>query len=488
MWRVALLGMGLGCLLVAGLAVVSSNLLSGAGPATAGTAGEGLADGDLSVLLPGDEDEPAVPPEPAEAEPAADPEPAEAEPAESHDALVAHLDGLLDRDLPARFGFALVDPDGRVVYDRNGDVPMIPASTQKLVTAATALETLGGDARLRTRLVATGPVTDGVVDGDLVILGAGDPALGDPRWGRVVPSRPRTPLESLAEQVAAAGIREVNGQVVGEGGVLPWQPEAAGWRRRYLRAGHATRSSGLTVNGGRRLWERGGQLHAEVAASPALETARSLHDLFADEGVTVHGPAGVTDEGVDGDAVAAVASPDLHTLLRHAVRTSDNHLADQLWRVIGRVDGDGSWAAGGDAARDVLAGLGVDLEGAAFADGSGLSRDDRLTARQLATLDAAMARAHGDQWDELKAVAAEAGTLRRRLHGTMAAGALHGKTGTLSGVRALAGSVHGPHGRWHFAVLGNELDRPGIHAVRTFSDELAVALARHTRRCDLDGC
>lgn len=524
MRRLPVLGLGLGLLLVAVVAGVTSQLTSEAVPAEVAAAphdSTGPTPGDVASLMPltdeelaqqaGDPGHDAA--DDAAADAGAEPgEPAPAvsdgggpgdssdggedggdngqdsDPGQDYGALVAAIDGLLDRNMPGVFGLALVAPNGELVYGRDADRPLIPASTQKLVTAATTIEKLGPDFRLKTRLLATGPVKDGVLHGDLVLVGSGDPTLGDPRWGRVVPNRPRTPLESLAKQVAEAGIREVTGQVIGHAGVLPWQPEADGWKPSYIQRGYASRSSGLTSNGGRRLWESRGQVQGAPAASPALETTNALRDLLGAESVSIHGPPGITEDDPAGEIVAEIHSPELREMLRYTVQRSDNHLADALWRTAGRTVGDGSWSSGGDAALEVLNALGVDTRGINFADGSGLSRDDRITARQLATLDAAMAAKHGAEWTDLKAVAGQSGTLRGRLSHTMARGALHGKTGTLRDVRALAGSVHGPHGRWHFAVLGNHLDASRIHAVRSFSDDLAVVLARHTRACALDGC
>lgn len=507
MWRGLLLGLAVGGLLMAGVPIAAVHYLDTAGvPPSAVDEGGPVREG-LSALfrlaesVAATDDAPDEPAADGEADSEADSEADgdgagadSAEPAgggEPPAHLAAQLDEIYRRHgPPGAFGMVVMSPQGEVVYERDADRALIPASTHKLVTAALALETLGGEHRLRTEAHATGPVEDGILRGDLIVVGGGDPALGDPLWGRVLPQRPRTPLEALAAGVADAGIREVHGQVIGVASVLPWQPEAPGWPSRYLSQGDTTRSSGLTVNGGRRLRESGGQVRGEPADSPALETARALRGLLRDREVAVAGDPGVIAEMPDGTAsVAAVDSPPLEELLRYMVRRSDNHLADTLWRVAGQRHGDGSWASGARAATAMLEGMGIDVTGAEFADGSGLSRDNRLTARQLAQLDQRMAAVHGPTWDRLKAVAAERGTLRRRLHGTVAAGQLHGKTGSLRDVRALAGSVPGPEGRWHMVLLANDLDGAAIRRFRRLSDDLAVGLARQARGCDvLAGC
>lgn len=404
--------------------------------------------------------------------------------------LVGRLDALLARaDLPSSLGYALVDPGGRLVHGRDPDAPLLPASTQKLLTAATALETFGAEHRLRTQVHAEGPIDDGVLRGDLVVTGGGDPALGDVRWAAIRPRRPITSLEALAEAVADAGISHVAGRVVGWAGVLPWQPQAPGWPPRYLDSGDTTLSSGLTVNGGHRVWREGDEWRYEPAGRPAGETVRLLTGRLDEEGVAVDGDPHVTStEPAGGDPLVELESPAIAELLAYAVTWSDNHIADTLWRMAGREEGDGSWQSGADAATATLARLGIDAAGTHFADGSGLSRDNRMTARLLAELDLAMTETRAGRWRNLKAVAGETGTLRNRLEGTDAAGVVHAKTGWLRDVRALAGSVDGPQGRWHFALVGNDLDRAGDRAVRDFSDDVAVVLARHARGCELSGC
>lgn len=484
MWRGLLLGVALGGLLIAGVPMAAVHYLDGV---PAGALEGGGPDSGISALFPlggGDADEESEAADPDAAAAATETGGGNAKPAGSPE-LAAELSQLFRRHgPPGRYGLVVLDPQGQTVLEHHPDQPLIPASTQKLVTAALALEKLGPDHRLRTEVLATGPVKDGVVRGDLVIVGGADPALGDPLWGRVLPQRPRTPLEALAARVADAGIREVHGQIIGVANVLPWQPQPQGWPSRYLANGDTSLSSGLTINGGRRLRQRGGHVSGEPAGSPALETARSFRLQLNEQGVRIAGGPGVLNELPDGiDGVASIESPPLAELLRYMVRRSDNHFADTLWRIAGLQDGDGSWAAGARAAAEVLEEMGIDTGPAELVDGSGLSRNNRLTARQLAQLDHHMATTHGATWDRLKAVSAETGTLRRRLHGTVAAGQLHAKTGSLNGVRALAGSVHGPEGRWHMAIVANDLDGAGLRRFRRLSDDLAIGLARQARGC-----
>jgi D-alanyl-D-alanine carboxypeptidase/D-alanyl-D-alanine-endopeptidase (penicillin-binding protein 4) len=387
----------------------------------------------------------------------------------------------------ATIGVAVLDADGDPVYGFDEDAAMLPASTQKLFVAAAALNRLGPEFRFRTEVAGTGPIVDGVLQGDLVLLGSIDPVLATPSFAQHVnPQRPRTPLEALADQVAAAGVTHIAGGVLGDPSVLPHQPEAPGWLPRYLTSGNTTRSSGLTVDAGRRLFVERGRWQSAPSADPAAEAAASLASLLAERDVTLGGGVGATPGSpADAQVLGTVQSPPLHDLLRHMVQRSDNHLADALFRAVGRADGDGSWASAAKGTRAALAPLGLDLSAGVLADGSGLSRDDRSTARTLVELDQRMTRSqHGPLWRSLMAVSGESGTLRRRLVGTVAERRVLGKTGSLTGVRTLSGTVEGPEGaRYHFAVLGNGLDPSGDEALRALQDDIVLALTEDLYDC-----
>jgi serine-type D-Ala-D-Ala carboxypeptidase/endopeptidase (penicillin-binding protein 4) len=384
-------------------------------------------------------------------------------------------------------GFSVVDEAGTPVYDFDADRALLPASTQKLPVAAAALARLGPDFRFRTEIAATGPMAGGVLDGDLVLVGGIDPALGTPAFAaHVNPKRPRTPLEALADQVARIGIAHISGDVLGDASVLPDEPVAPGWLDRYLRSGNTARSSGLTVDGGRRVFVEGGRWRSLPADDPAAQAAIALAELLLERGITIGGGAGAAPgSGAGAAVIGQVHSPPLIDLLRTTVQASDNHLADAIFRAVGRADGDGTWAGAARATSRALAPLGLAFEPAALADGSGLSRSDRLSAAALVELDRRVtASPAGAQWRSLMAVSGESGTLRRRLVGTVAQGRLLGKTGSLQDVRALSGAVEGPDGRrYHFAVIGNDLDEAGREAVRALQDAVVLALAE-----DLDGC
>jgi len=393
-----------------------------------------------------------------------------------------------DEGLQARtFGVSVIDEGGIPVFSHSADAQLLPASLQKLVVAAGALATLGPEFRYETLLGATAaPEPGGVLHGHLVLVGSGDPALGSPLYGQVRGDRPRTPLEALADRAVAGGITRVTGDVLGDPRVFPHQPEAPGWLPRYLERGDTTRSSGLTAEGGRRLFVEGGRLRSRPADDPAATAAATLHGLLTERGVVIDGGAGATHAPPAAPVhVGSVDSPPLLDLLRYAVQRSDNHLADAIFRTIGLAAGDASWAGSATAVEQSLSVLDLDFAGTVLADGSGLSRDGRLSPAFLTALDVAMTNSnYGTRWQELMAVAGESGTLRRRLLGSVAERRLRGKTGSLQDVVSLSGVVMGPADeRYHFGVVGNNLDQAGKESIRRLQDLLVLALAEDLYDC-----
>jgi D-alanyl-D-alanine carboxypeptidase/D-alanyl-D-alanine-endopeptidase (penicillin-binding protein 4) len=407
----------------------------------------------------------------------------------------AGLVGLLDRLQGFRqtspggtTGVAVIDATGRPLTTARAERPLLPASTMKLLTAAAALRILGPDHRFVTRVYATGPIdSTGVVDGDLVLVGGGDPVLVTPTYRRRVDmTRPATSLQRLARRVAGAGVTRVRGRVVGDGSILATQPLAAGWRPDYLASRDTTRSSGLTVDAGLRMFRRSGQLHATASVDPAARAAAELHRLLGGTGVTIEGPHRTGDIPDHTREVARVASPPLDVLLAHMLRESDNHLADGVFRMLGASTGDPTWRGGARAVRAALTDVDATWRGTRLADGSGLSRANRLTADVLVEVLRTMADGpRREEWLRLLPVTGRSGTVESRLSGTQAVGRVHAKTGTLRDVRALAGTVPGVDGAdHHLAVLANGLGSyTGVLAARRLADVLALAVVAAQ-----DGC
>jgi D-alanyl-D-alanine carboxypeptidase/D-alanyl-D-alanine-endopeptidase (penicillin-binding protein 4) len=271
---------------------------------------------------------------------------------------------------------------GEELFAARPDTARIPASVEKLLVTGTAFLRLGADAALQTRAVATSAPDDaGAIDGDLVLVGTADPTLGD------------AGLRRLADGVAAAGVTEVRGAVVAEAtpGALP--PGAAARFERALRA------AGVAVAGG-------------TAVGLRPDPATSV-------------------------PVAAVAWSTLARLARRINVPSDNALAERLLRSLGALGGAATTSGGAAVVRETLGDLGIRPR---VVDGSGLSRANRTTPREVVRLlEGLDASAAGPAFRATLAVAGRTGTVRRRMRGTPAQGACAVKTGTLRSVSTLAG-------------------------------------------------
>lgn len=383
------------------------------------------------------------------------------------------------------FGIAVLDSQGGPVYGRSSTTPLIPASTQKLAVAGAALATFGPQHRYTTTVTTTASISrGGILRGNLVLVGDGDPALAQPAFAAVEPDRPRTPLDRLAADVKRAGVRKINGRVLGDPTVLAHQPAAAGWPGRYFDNLDATRISGLTVDGGRALYRSGGALRATAADDPAEQAATVFARLLRERGIKVTGKPGVVGRpSPAGTQIASVDSPPLRMILRYMVQRSDNHFADTVFRTIGAAKGDSTWigAAGGTA--EALAGLQLDWTDVVLADGSGLSRANRVSPLFLAQLQGRMWASNlQEEWAPLMAITGTSGTLRSRLSGTVAQGRVYGKTGTLRDVTALVGTVVGTEGRMlHFAAVGNDL--PSTARMREVTDKAVLVMAEELQDC-----
>lgn len=356
----------------------------------------------------------------------------------------------------------LSGPPGRgALADVDADLELAPASTLKLVTAFAALERLGPTHRFATVAVATAaPDADGVVGGDVTIIGSGDPTLATPRYEDYVRSTPRlaadplTPLQGIVDQFRTAGIRRIDGAIVGDGTRFAGPEYLDVWKASYRSEGQVGPISALTVN------------HGYAAFPPpapvddaAAYAADQLTILLDRAGIAVGGESRSGRAAANTVELAALHSPPLRDIVAGMLTSSDNTTAEMLLRAAaaeGRPTAD--TPTGAVIAVETLAAAGVtDTADARLFDGSGLARDDRVSCRLL--LDTLLAAdAHGFEAvvDGL-ADAATTGTLATRFVGHPLAGRLHAKTGQLDGVAALAGIIDSPTGGppvW-FAFISN---------------------------------
>jgi D-alanyl-D-alanine carboxypeptidase/D-alanyl-D-alanine-endopeptidase (penicillin-binding protein 4) len=356
---------------------------------------------------------------------------------------------------PIASGAVVVDlQTGALLFARHPDLPLAPASNEKLTVSFTALHELGATYRFRTEVFGRGYQEDGVWHGDVFLKGFGDPTLTSLQ------------VERLAAQIAELGITRIDGRVYGDESWFDEQRTAPGWKASFY-INECAPLSALTVDRG---W-----YDRHTARQPALAAAGKLKLLLRKHGVA-SGVVGLGRAPGDAYALAQVESDPLPLVVREMDHESDNFIAEMLLKEIGAEAGDaGTTAAGAAVVRRDLVAAGVPLTGVRFSDGSGLSLDDRLTARTLAALLVAVwndVDLRNPFWASLP-IAGINGTLDKRLRTPPARGAVRAKTGTTDRASALSGYVRDRYG---FAVLQNGWPVRRLSAQKA-QDRFATALA-----------
>lgn len=369
----------------------------------------------------------------------------------------------------------VIDADtGAGLWSRGADLPEPPASTTKLLTAAAALSTLGPDYRLATTTRRAGRT--------VYLVGGGDPTLVRGGGSYFSPSYPRpASLAELAHRTVAAlgGSRTVRLRLDTSAWSGPTM--ALGWKPSYVTEGDITPPSPLELNEGRV------DPRNEFAArtqDPAAQAGAAFAVLLRKDGVRVVGQVTAGVPGADSSPLASVTSPPLAALVQRMLTVSDDDLGEALGRAVALKAGLAPTFDGAAAAVTAqVASLGVPIGGVSLEDTSGLSHRDRVTPRALvAVLRAAISPAHPQLRPIVEGlpVAGLTGTLALRYLDpptSSAAGVLRAKTGTLTGVNALAGLVVDHSGRLLiFAFIASHAASPGLTMAAV--DQLAARLAR----------
>jgi D-alanyl-D-alanine carboxypeptidase/D-alanyl-D-alanine-endopeptidase (penicillin-binding protein 4) len=381
-----------------------------------------------------------------------------------------------------------VSVDGRTVGSWNGDVAVIPASTTKLLIAGAAIELLGADHRFTTS-VAAPPAVDGVVDGDVHLIGGGDPLLvagGFPLDDDAADTSATTSLDALADAIVEAGITTIRGAVVGDATRYDDQYVNPTWGTgvAYVDAGPI---GGLVVNDGRTVGRSGRQ------ADPGEAAAREFARLLRERGVSVSDgwESGVVEPGTP--VLASIESAPLSSIVADMLTRSDNDTAEMLVKEIGVVGGGaGTTAAGLQVLDTTVRSWGVPMENVVLADGSGLSANNRLTCD---TLVGVLDHLADTPAVEGLAVAGRSGTLIDEFLGSSVEGRLVAKTGTLANppaeteppeVKALVGSLEAANGDLlEFALVLNGQGYVTTDGYLSFWSALAERLAAYPTAPDI---
>ena len=436
----------------------------------------------------------------------------------------------------ARLAVCVVDVDsGERLYAQRLDEPMAPASNMKLLTTAAALSLLGADHSFTTRLLATAEADgQGVLAGDVVVLGGADPCLRDDLLQH---EGVLDPASLLADLLEARGLRRIDGRLVLDDGLLDRQWVHPDWKAGDIGNDYAAPIGALSLHGNCLTLEvegrgpsaalatlvEGFRVRDELTAGPSARTYE-VGALRPDPAgvVRVQGRIGrgierevvrvpvmdpaeffgqcllahlhqrgiVVRDGLLVEAGAAARAPhalgQLESPLVNAVllanKESDNGLADHLFKYLGAtVGGGGSFAGGEQAVLGFLRGVGTPVDGVVLHDGSGLSASDRVTARVLTDVLRGMAQrddAAGAAFLRSLPVSGVDGSLRDRMQDERLAGAVRAKTGYISGVSCLSGLAHTESGRTlAFSILINDFDpKFGNRQMKAIQDDICRAL------------
>lgn len=342
----------------------------------------------------------------------------------------------------------------------------VPASTNKLLTAATVLDLDGPEKRFTTRTVLAGHA--------LTLVGGGDPLLAaKPEHG--YPHR--ADLATLAQQTASAlvahGVHRVSLRY--DTSLFTGPTVNPSWPQSYITEGVVAPITALWADEGR---TQGGNGRV---ADPAADAARIFAHALAADGIAVKGAPTAQAAPAGAGEIAHVDSPPLREIVDHVLETSDNEGAEVLAHQAGLAAGTGgSFDGGVQAVLATLPKLGVDTSGIVLHDGSGLSRDDRLSATALVQiLQHAAAEPRLAPIVSALPVAAFSGSLEERYddHADPGRGVVRAKTGTLTGVDALAGYTRDADGApVVFAVIADDVAVPNTLKARDALDALASAL------------
>jgi D-alanyl-D-alanine carboxypeptidase/D-alanyl-D-alanine-endopeptidase (penicillin-binding protein 4) len=436
-----------------------------------------------------------------------------------------------------KFGVMVVSlTRGDTLFAHQAGDMMQPASTMKLYSTAAALDRFGPEHSFSTDVLResrdSASAGGGVLSGNLYLRGDGDPSMSTRFW-----KDPNLPMTTLARSVAAAGVKQVKGDLIYDASAFDDQLIPDGWKTKYLGAAYAARVSALSLNenvvwvavhpeggsarvelepassaipltnnvrvvrgsGGRIVARQSGDgivvggtvgansgtlRYSLVVPDPALFTAGALHAALKEAGVTVEGTVKPGKTPTNAVKVAAFASPPLSQIISEMNRESINVVAELLFRDAARASAPGgvsSADAGLANLRDFLSKkVGADPKTINVSDGSGLSTLDSLTPRNMIHL---LSYAHRGPWSSAfhgsLPVAGESELLRRRMRSTPAQGNLHAKTGTTDTVIGLGGYVTAKNGEiMAFSFLYNGNDRWNAKATM---DAMGATLANFVR-------
>lgn len=363
------------------------------------------------------------------------------------------------------FSMLVVDPvSEKTIFSDQVNKARMPASVSKVLTAAAALSSLGPNTRLSTQTKLNGT--------DLYLVGGGDPLL--PR------AKGANSLKSLAQKTISAltSRNQKNIKLFYDDSLFTGPSLGPGWKTSFPKVGVAAPVSALSVGGAR-------VSVGSVArvSNPAKQAAQLFAQRLEKAGISVatikRGEAPTVSP-----VIASVLSEPVSGIVEEMLRESDNDVAEVLAHLVGeKTVGEGSFAGGARATKLILDQNGISTKNLNLFDGSGLSRQNQTTSTTVAQVLTKMVRGDKSQWAAIATglpVAGRTGTLSTRFdtkRTQAGAGVVRAKTGSLTGVSALAGTVLDKSGRLLvFVMMGNKVG--SLNSARDSMDLIASKLAK----------
>ncbi len=375
----------------------------------------------------------------------------------------------------ANWGFVIYDPKTKqMINSYNENLAFIPASTTKLLTTDTAMALLGGKFVWTTQLEYSGEIDEnGVLNGNLYIVGSGDPSLGTGKAGAATYSEITRDFKTA---ISEKGIKKITGDIIIQTAVFKENkraelPSNIVWLEAgsyYLPVGTTTdvnpRNEQLNAKRGNPFQDtkryfyispyikkmvfaekfEGDPVNTKLPDAPAY-LANNLRTTLVKSGIVVTGK--VVSKMMDPDPekrimITAYKSPLLRDIVYDTNQRSDNALAESLLRMVGfQRDGDQTLETGKIVIREHLESVQFDTNGLAIADGSGLSRSNMVTPiAQVKFLSELMKTSYYKEYFDSLPIGGQTGTLKRSFMGN-GYGQIFAKTGTLNKVKTLAGYI-----------------------------------------------
>jgi len=391
--------------------------------------------------------------------------------------------------------------NGEIWYQQNADRMFMPASNEKILTAASALLILGPDFKYDTDLYYTGEIVDSILKGDLIVKGNGDPTF----YTRFF-NDPRDPFWRWADTLLKLGITKIDGNIIGDDNAFDDNGLGNGWAYDGLDNWYSAESGALqfnenyidlkiippmtindtikiipnissnyfsiidnisVVDTGNTSLRFNRPLNSNeittsgtfVIGTDSIEISPSIHnptlfyvtvlkETLLKKGISITGsPLDCDDisnwdlEDINYVRILSHKSPALKEMLNVLMKKSQNLYAETLVKTMGWTEnGIGSFDEGREVVETVLSGFEILPETYAFRDGSGLSRYNFVSPAQIVKILKGMRKSkYWEIWKDILPIAGIDGTLKARMKGTKAEGNVMAKTGTISNVRGLSG-------------------------------------------------